>query len=387
MASKNYPWLKRADRGTFADPSVCYMGPNARTVIDREKLDRLKAQIKGQGVLEPLIVRRRPTTIPLDGGKISYLQVWDGQRRLLAVRELINEGESIEWIPVSIQTKSDAEMMVLAAQTVTGKEPLDPIDEANMVAMLINYGLETTEIGDRLGMSAPWVNRRRGLQTLEPPGRDALRADKITIGRAEELAKLTAEEQAEELAKLLEGTPSSSSSSKGKGKGSRPQGVQHKRPGKRAIRKMLPQLSARFDAQPDIWGPSSVETILNWVAGDISEDELRESLGLEDADVKPPVDDRQTGIPGTDDDGLRTITDAEFIQAEMDHRQECVKKGEDPGPLTDEFLKAQTRQQIADLEAGTPDDNRTPEQRENLERVQTALGVPPSKPETPEAKA
>ena len=346
MASKRYDYLKRTDKGWLAKPSACYLGPNARTIIDQEKLERLQAQITGVGVKEPLLVRRTPDEFG------HHLQIWDGQRRFLAATNLIDKGEPIEWIPVRIEQGSDADMMIAAAQTVTGKEPLDPVDEAGMVAMLLGYGLEADEIAKRLGMSVPWVNRRRSLQSLEPKARTALRTGLITIGRAEELAKLPRKQQ---MAKL----PSKPTK---KGTKPKPQGKEHKRPGKKQIRllgtRLAPVIVAGQLPVADL-----VESILEWVCGDLSTEELQQTLGLkEQTEAEPePV----------------TITDEELVKAEMDRRIECQKEGIHPGPLTEEFLKAQTRQQLADLKE---------QYNPNLAKVQQALGVelaPPTRPVTP----
>lgn len=253
--SKKYEWLKRTDRGWFAKPSVCYAGPNARTVFDREGLDVLKAQVKGVGVQQPLLARRRSND---EGGE---LQVWDGARRLLVANELIAEGQPIEWVPVSIQRKSDADMMIAAAMTHAGKEPLDPVDEANMIGMLVGYGLKATEISDRLGKSVPWVNRRRQLLLLEPPARDALREGKLTLGRAEQLSKLEGDDQKARLPK---------------GSQEKPQGTPHRRPGKRAAKVLLDRIGDRS------WIPSTklrssadlVRRMIQWSLGEVSTDDL-----------------------------------------------------------------------------------------------------------------
>lgn len=330
MASKKYTYLKRTDKGWLAKPSACYLGPNARTVIDPEKLERLQAQITGVGVKEPLLVRRTPgATDEL------HLQIWGGQRRFTAVNNLLAKGEPIEWIPVRIEQGSDADMMIAAAQTVTGKEPLDPVDEAGMVTMLLGYGLEADEIAKRLGMSVAWVNRRRKLQRLEPKARAVLREGRITIGRAEELADMAGPIQ---LAKLPADGPGSCLA--------KPQGKLNKRPGKKQIRTLTTRLKVSMGDNAEIW--DRFNAVLRWVCGDLTSEELQQQLGLEaePTEAEPcrycPPALETSGLSG--DPEIRAAQEAELELADQ-------VMGKKPNP--------------------------------NVAKVQQALGVEPTPPARP----
>lgn len=260
MASKKCDWLKRTDNGLFARPEVLYQGPNARINFDPEKLARLEKEIEHDGVKQPLIVKRRSNG---DGGE---LQVFDGERRSRCVSNLRENGHEIEWVPVIIRRASEAELMIEAAMTDTGKVKLDFVDQTNLVRMLTGYGLDVKTISERLGVSDTWVRQRLDLIGLEPPAQEALRNKEITLGKALKMAQkgMTFEEQKAEVEKVRER----------RAKGEKKAGSVIPRPGKKKCREMADEmLSAR-----QLYTGDQVRMIFGWVNGEVTETELRESL-------------------------------------------------------------------------------------------------------------
>jgi len=257
---KREEWLKRTDRGTFAKPEVLYQGANARTSFDEEELCTLKEQIRQDGVLQPLVVRRR------SNGEGGELEVFDGERRSRCVAALRAEGVEVEWVPVVIERGSEAEMMIKAAMTDTGKTKLDFVDQVNLVRMLTGYGMEINTISTRLGMSESWVRQRQELVGMEPPTQKALRTKEITLGKALKLAGKTFAEQKDELKRVRER----------KANGVKRAGsVAPPRPGKKVCREMAVTIQQRSQ----LYTAEQVCAVLRWASGEVTEDELCAALG------------------------------------------------------------------------------------------------------------
>jgi len=272
----NTKTTKRTDNGLFANPSVLFEGPNARTDFDPEKLAILKEQIRQDGVKVPLVVRRRKND---QGGE---LEIFDGGRRFRCVRELLAEGHEVEWVPVIIRRASEAELMIEAAMTDTGKVKLDFVDQTNLVRMLTGYGLDVATIATRLGVSDTWVRQRQELVGLEPPAQQALRDKEITLGKALKMAKkgMTFSEQVEEIEKVRER----------RAKGVKKAGSVIPRPGKKACQKMAEQLQQTRQ----LYTADQVQMIFGWFNGDVTEQELMEHI-----DAVPfgrPTDEQQPAV-------------------------------------------------------------------------------------------
>ena len=265
---KREDWLKRTDRGTMARPEVLFLGPNARTHIDPDELSTLEIQIREEGVLEQLLVRR------LKGDDGGELQVWDGQRRLLCIRKIREEGHPIEWVPVKISRASEAELMLMAAMTQAGKIKLDPVDEARQVKMLLGYGMEVSAISERLGLSEGWVRQRDVLSGLSPVSQVALRAQEITLGKALQLADKTHDQQVAEIARVRERRERGE---KGAGSVARP-------PGKRLIGALRDDIQKAISGQLELsqrpYTGEDLVAVLDWAAGVGAEDDIRARLGL-----------------------------------------------------------------------------------------------------------
>ena len=257
---KREDWLKRTDRGTFARPEVLFQGPNnPRTNFDPEELAILREQIRQDGVLQPLMVRRR------SDNKGGELEIFDGERRFRCVTALIDEGAELEWVPVVIERGSEAELMIKAAMTDTGKVKLDFVDQVNLVRMLTGYEMEVDTIAERLGMSNTWVRTRQDLVGMEPPTQKALRNKEITLGKAVKLASKTFAEQKAELKKVRER----------KAAGAKKAGSVIPRPGKKVCREMATTIEQRSQ----LYTAEQVCAVLRWASGEVSEEELISALG------------------------------------------------------------------------------------------------------------
>lgn len=88
-----------------------------------------------------------------EGNEEHVINVWDGQHRLTAVRELISEGEPIEFLPVIVSPAGTSMVDVTVGMTMTADQQLAlaPQDWATSCKRLIGYGCDVGEIARRLG--------------------------------------------------------------------------------------------------------------------------------------------------------------------------------------------------------------------------------------------
>ena len=151
------------------------------SVVAREKLDVLKAQIKNDGVRVPLELR-------MEG---EDLYVVSGHRRLHVVMELIAEGEEILSVPAIMEAKhlSDAERAV-GLVTLNQGEPLTPLEVAEVVRRLLGYGWDRSQIARRLGFKAvQTVSNYEEMLSLPHEVREAVREGTVSATNARAIVR------------------------------------------------------------------------------------------------------------------------------------------------------------------------------------------------------
>jgi len=152
---------------------------NDRTDFSGEQ--ELMDSIKENGVLKPLDVKKT---------KDKKLELVDGERRLRAVRKLIQSGTEIKSIPVIVYSSKVNEMELYLASLIgnTGK-PLTPSEEANGFKRLLNYGFSVKDISKKVGRSDTHVRNRLELSYAIPPVKKAVDEKKITQNAARKIVK------------------------------------------------------------------------------------------------------------------------------------------------------------------------------------------------------
>ncbi len=114
----------------------------------------LAESIRSQGVVQPLLVRPRPT-----GG----FELIAGERRWRAAREA-----GLETVPAVVRPADDRDTLLLGLVENVARENLTPIEEARAYAVLSDeFSLSLGEIGEKVGRSKPSVSNR--LRLLELP--------------------------------------------------------------------------------------------------------------------------------------------------------------------------------------------------------------------------
>lgn len=145
---------------------------NPRTRI--ENVEDLKASIKANGLLQPIVVRGNQPN--------KHWKVIAGSRRFKACKEL-----GLAAIPCIVIEADDAKAYELATTENIVRENMTAVDEANAVAKLFAQGKTRTEIGAMFGKSARWAEGRRKIVELGKKAMEALAAGKINLGHAEVL--------------------------------------------------------------------------------------------------------------------------------------------------------------------------------------------------------
>lgn len=166
---------------------------NPRTRFKQEPMDKLVANIKAKGVLQPILVRPRP-----EGG----YEIVAGERRVRASRVAFGEDGTI---PAYIRECTEDEADEYALLENTEREPMSPAEEAEAAhAILVREAGNHEAAAAALGWSVSMLKRRVALMRLTPEARAALVNEQIEIGHAELLAAVDPTKQNGALAKIIE---------------------------------------------------------------------------------------------------------------------------------------------------------------------------------------
>lgn len=128
-------------------------------------------------MIQPLLVR------PVGGG---VYQIVAGERRWRASRLA-----GLTEVPAVVKELSDSETMEIALVENLQREDLDPIEEAEGIAQLIEtYNLTQDQAAQKLGKSRPAVANALRLLNLPGEVREMIRQGKLTQGHARALLAL-----------------------------------------------------------------------------------------------------------------------------------------------------------------------------------------------------
>lgn len=166
--------------------------PNAdqpRKTFDAEELSSLAASIGEYGVLQPITVRKIG----------ERYQIIAGERRWRAARMA-----GLSEIPVIVINADDKKASEIALVENIQRKDLDPIEEAEAFASLINeYGLTQEEVGRRVGRSRTAITNSIRLLELPKEVRDMLASKSISEGHAKVLLGLKDKEKLLEAANIV----------------------------------------------------------------------------------------------------------------------------------------------------------------------------------------
>lgn len=151
------------------DPS----GLQPRSVFDEAKLDELARSINANGVVQPLLLRRK-------GGRFELIA---GERRWRAAQLA-----GLSKVPAVIRNVSDDKVLELALIENIQREDLNPIEEARAYKKLIDtVGLTQETVAERVGRDRSYVTNYLRLLRLPEDLQDLLQKGKLSTGHARAL--------------------------------------------------------------------------------------------------------------------------------------------------------------------------------------------------------
>jgi ParB family chromosome partitioning protein len=160
-----------------------------RKHIDDEKLKELSESIKSDGVLQPVVVRRK-------GQKYELIM---GERRLQAARLA-----GVASIPVVIRDVSDADALRLAIVENIQRENLNPIEEAVAYRRLISeFNASQADVAGMVGKDRSSVANTLRLLNLPEEVQDMIQAGTVAPGHARALLALTTQKEQIVLARRI----------------------------------------------------------------------------------------------------------------------------------------------------------------------------------------
>ncbi|MCM1013276.1 ParB/RepB/Spo0J family partition protein [Brevibacterium sp. XM4083] len=179
----------------FGEVDVELIDPNPRqprTVFDEDQLAELVHSIREIGVLQPVVVRRKP------GAEERYELIM-GERRLRATKEA-----GLGTIPAIVRFVDDTDLLRDALLENLHRAELNPLEEAAAYGQLLeDFNCTQEELSERIGRSRPQISNTLRLLRLPPLVQRRVAAGVISAGHARAILGLKDPEQMEVLAQRI----------------------------------------------------------------------------------------------------------------------------------------------------------------------------------------
>lgn len=157
-----------------------------RTVFRERKLDELAASIRANGIVQPLLARRRG----------DRFQIIAGERRWRAAQRA-----GLSKVPVVVREIPDERVLELSLIENIQREELNPIEEANAYRRLIDgLGITQEDVARRVGRDRSSVTNYLRLLKLPEELQQWVEEDRLSMGHARALLGLESPESQRELA-------------------------------------------------------------------------------------------------------------------------------------------------------------------------------------------
>jgi len=151
-----------------------------RTRMDEGSLYELAESIKGQGIMQPILVR--PIT---PNGAVSY-EIIAGERRFRAARLA-----GLREVPVLVKAVPDESAAAMALIENIQREDLNPLEEAQGLKRLTDeFGLTHEQAAQAVGRSRSAASNLLRLLNLAAPVQNMLMAGDLDMGHARALLSL-----------------------------------------------------------------------------------------------------------------------------------------------------------------------------------------------------
>jgi ParB family chromosome partitioning protein len=158
-----------------------------RLQLREEGLAELAESIRAQGVLQPLIIR----AVAGVAASASTYEIVAGERRWRAARLA-----GLATVPVIVRELTDKEALAVALIENLQREDLNPLDQAQSMARLVEeFGMTHEEIAKALGRSRAGVTNFLRLLELADGVKDEIMAGTLDMGHARALLPLDSQRQ------------------------------------------------------------------------------------------------------------------------------------------------------------------------------------------------
>ncbi len=165
-----------------------------RTQFDDDQLKELSDSIRAQGVLQPLLVRRKPD------GADGY-QLIAGERRLRA-----SKLAGLENVPCILLKAQETQALEIALVENIQRSNLSPVEEARAYKQMSErFNLTQEEIAAKVGKSRSGVTNSLRLLQLPVSVLDMLDCGELSVGHAKVLLSLKEPDKIEAMAKKVVG--------------------------------------------------------------------------------------------------------------------------------------------------------------------------------------
>jgi ParB family chromosome partitioning protein len=177
---------------SFVEVNVEHIETNPhqpRKSIDDDKLKQLSASIKEDGILQPLVVRKR-------GGKFQLIM---GERRLQAARLA-----GVPKVPAIVKEVKDVDSLRLALVENIQREDLNAIEVAHAYrALVASFGLTQSDLASLIGRDRSSVANTLRLLNLPEEIQQMIVDDRLTGGHARALLALPTQKEQLTLARQI----------------------------------------------------------------------------------------------------------------------------------------------------------------------------------------
>ncbi|MFR0589098.1 ParB/RepB/Spo0J family partition protein [Bifidobacterium apri] len=206
--------LKPVQGGYLAELRLDEIGPNKeqpRTIFDEDELRELAESIREVGVLQPIVVRKRPQSQLVattdhqseskDANGVMHrpYELIMGERRWRA-----SQLAGLETIPAIVKTTSDDEMLRDALLENLHRVALNPLEEAAAYQQMIDeFGLTQAQLSKSVSKSRPQIANTLRLLNLPASVQKKVAAGVLSAGHARALLGLSNEEDMDKLANRI----------------------------------------------------------------------------------------------------------------------------------------------------------------------------------------
>lgn len=210
------PELLPVQGGYLVELRLSDVGPNLhqpRTIFDEDDLRELAESIKEVGVLQPIVVRKRPLAQieaarkeaaehtseshnMFDGRMDSMYELIMGERRWRA-----SQIAGLKTIPAIVKTTADDDMLRDALLENLHRVALNPLEEAAAYQQMIDdFGLTQSQLSKSVSKSRPQIANTLRLLNLPAAVQKKVASGLLSAGHARALLGLPTEEDMEQLA-------------------------------------------------------------------------------------------------------------------------------------------------------------------------------------------